>query len=224
MLKLGSEEQVGWLCAPVFTWLVCRNISDDSVKLFSFFLESTNPFCFPASNVLNVLMIFFLSESGWFCFPPSDVLFDCVSIKRSSIYFPPLHVLSQWPFQSYVAIFALHLHNVLFVWTMFAFHTHHVLFVFFLVLFFVYKRPKSLFRNNVYAFVFHFAEMFVKLCLFLLFTTDFFPAIYVTNILWNSVLHGCHLNKITISHTALVFCANMSVNVYLRNVFKSREQ
>ena len=66
--------------------------------------------------------------------------------------------------------------------------------------------------------------MFVKLCLFLLFTTDFFPAIYVTNILWNSVLHGCHLNKITISHTALVFCANMSVNVYLRNVSKSREQ
>ena len=61
MLKLGSEEQVGWLCAPVFTWLVCRNISDDSVKLFSFFLESTNPFCFPASNVLNVLMIFFFS-------------------------------------------------------------------------------------------------------------------------------------------------------------------
>ena len=52
----------------------------------------------------------------------------------------------------------------------------------------------------------------------------FFPAIYVTNILWNSVLHGCHLNKITISHTALVFCANMSVNVYLRNVSKSREQ
>lgn len=86
------------------------------------------------------------------------------------------------------------------------------------------KDQKASFRNNVYAFVFHFAEMFVKLCLFLLFTTDFFPAIYVTNILWNSVLHGCHLNKITISHTALVFCANMSVNVYLRNVFKSREQ
>lgn len=86
------------------------------------------------------------------------------------------------------------------------------------------KDQKASFRNNVYAFVFHFAEMFVKLCLFLLFTTDFFPAIYVTNILWNSVLHGCHLNKITISHTALVFCANMSVNVYLRNVSKSREQ
>lgn len=86
------------------------------------------------------------------------------------------------------------------------------------------KDQKASFRNNVYAFVFHFAEMFVKLCLFLFFTTDFFPAIYVTNILWNSVLHGCHLNKITISHTALVFCANMSVNVYLRNVFKSREQ
>lgn len=86
------------------------------------------------------------------------------------------------------------------------------------------KDQKASFRNNVYAFVFHFAEMFVKLCLFLFFTTDFFPAIYVTNILWNSVLHGCHLNKITISHTALVFCANMSVNVYLRNVSKSREQ